>query len=163
MNDIIFGTGGFLTENTFARMSNANNALEFVKTGAQITFADTSVIGPIEGAGTFGLLANANSSILLETSHYDGATTTGYAWEFDDTGNMTLPNGTIIGDALVPATKSPALNTMSTSDYTGVFPPEIFTAPAVGAGWIVNGYQVVDGVVESVDATFQTVTLTVAG
>jgi len=162
-NDIVFGLGGFLTENTFARMSDANNALEFAKAGAQITFADTSRIGPIEGADTFGLLANANSSILLETSHYDGVTTTGYTWEFDDTGNMTLPNGTVIGAALVPTTKSPALNSNPTYGYTGTFPPDIFTTPKVGAGWIVNGYQVVDGVVESVDAPFQTVTLVVSG
>jgi hypothetical protein len=151
-NDIVFGLGGFLTENTFARMSNANNALEFVKTGAQIKFADSSVMGPIEGAGTFGLLANANSSILLETSHYDGATTTGYTWEFDDVGNMTLPNGTVIGDAVSQTIQGPALNSNPTAQFYGQFNSLNYTPPnEVQSGWLVNGPGIVNGVVDSVD------------
>ena len=43
VKDIIFGTGGFLTANTFGRISHSNNSLELTRTGASLTFPDGSI------------------------------------------------------------------------------------------------------------------------
>jgi hypothetical protein len=42
--DIIFGTGGFLTANTFGRISDANNALELTRSGASIVLPNGGII-----------------------------------------------------------------------------------------------------------------------
>ena len=97
--DIIFATGGFAAANEFGRISDANNALELTRTGATIKFPDTSVIGEIEGANTFGILAKANSNVLLETSSFDGVVTTSYVWDFTPAGDLLLP-GNIVTAAL---------------------------------------------------------------
>ena len=42
--DIVFGTGGFLTENIFGRISDANNALELTRTDATIVLPRGGII-----------------------------------------------------------------------------------------------------------------------
>jgi hypothetical protein len=44
VNDIIFGTGGFLTSNIFGRISDANNSFELSRAGATITLPSGGII-----------------------------------------------------------------------------------------------------------------------
>lgn len=89
--DIIFGTGGYTSANMFAKMSDANTALEFTRPGTNIRFGDSSLVGEVDGPGTFGILATSNSNVLIETSHFDGAFTTEYVWEFSANGTFIPP------------------------------------------------------------------------
>jgi Collagen triple helix repeat (20 copies) len=68
VKDIIFGTGGFLAANEFARISDSNNSLELTRAGASITFPDNTV---------------------QNTAYTGGAA---------NTGNVTFNNVNIIGD-----------------------------------------------------------------
>ena len=91
--DIIFGTGGYTSANMFAKMSDANTALELSRPGTIIRFGDNSTLGEILGAGanTFGITATANSNVLIKTSHFDGAFTTEYVWQFGENGTFIPP------------------------------------------------------------------------
>lgn len=85
VNDIIFGTGGFLTTNEFARISNANNALEFYAggniTGANVIAANTVkstvvAFSALPSATTAGLRAFINNGNLTASGNF-GAQVTG--------------------------------------------------------------------------------------
>jgi hypothetical protein len=93
--DIIFGTGGFLTENIFGRISDSNNALELSRTDSTIKFFDGTILGVNEGANTFGFYnANASTEFLIEM----GPT---YAWSFNGSdGNLTVPGNIIVDNGV---------------------------------------------------------------
>jgi hypothetical protein len=93
--DIIFGTGGFSTENIFGRISDSNNALELSRTDSTIKFFDGTILGVNEGANTFGFYnANASTEFLIEM----GPT---YAWSFNGSdGNLTAPGNIIIDNGV---------------------------------------------------------------
>lgn len=85
VNDIVFGTGGFLTTNEFARISNANNALEFYDggniTGANVIAANTVkstvvAFNSLPAATTSGLRAFINNGNLAASGNF-GAQVTG--------------------------------------------------------------------------------------
>ena len=84
-NDIIFGTGGFLLANEFARISDANNALEFYDggniTGANVIAANTVhstvvAFSALPAATTSGLRAFINNGNLAASGNF-GAQVTG--------------------------------------------------------------------------------------
>jgi len=58
VNDIIFGTGGFLTSNIFGRISDANNALELSRTNSNLSFS---------GGG--GIIGNGNLYIYPDSAN----------------------------------------------------------------------------------------------
>ena len=92
VNDIIFGTGGFLTANIFGRISDSNNSLEITRAGASITFPDNTVqttaytgsgggagatgaTGPIGSTGATGIgTAGATGATGIGTDGATGAT-----------------------------------------------------------------------------------------
>ena len=92
VNDIIFGTGGFLTANIFGRISDSNNSLEITRAGASITFPDNTVqttaytgtgggtgatgaTGPIGSTGATGAgTAGATGATGIGTDGATGAT-----------------------------------------------------------------------------------------
>jgi hypothetical protein len=83
--DIIFATNGFLTENEFGRISDANNSLELTRANATITFPDGSIQ---TSAYTGGEAAGSNNEIQFNSN---GA--------FDSSSNLkftdTVSGGTI--------------------------------------------------------------------
>lgn len=97
VRDIIFGTGGFETPNMFARMSDANNAFEFTRSGAAVSFPAGSEIGEVGALGEFGINSSSNNDMFIKTAYFDGTFTTEYTWTFDALGNMSVP-GSITGN-----------------------------------------------------------------
>ena len=92
VNDIIFGTGGFLTGNIFGRISDSNNSLELTRTGASLTFPDGTVAQEdIEGTGNFGfeMPADVGFGILADLGNSE--------WSFGANGNLTTPSNLVIG------------------------------------------------------------------
>ena len=104
VNDIIFGTGGFLTANIFGRISDSNNSLEITRAGASITFPDNTVqttaytgsgggagatgaTGPIGSTGATGIgTAGATGATGIGTDGATGATGIGTAGATGATG-----------------------------------------------------------------------------
>ena len=123
VNDIIFGTGGFLTSNIFGRISDANNALELSRAGATITLPhDTgepilSINGGTEPGITStdaSLAGPANIAIVSNYTKFSGYTGAEVQIYSDD--------GSIAGDAnlVLIANNSNTGNTSSwTFDTTG--------------------------------------------
>jgi len=66
--DIIFGTGGFLTANTFGRISHANNSFELSRAGATITFPDATEQNTA-WTGSVTTIANGNSNVNIATAN----------------------------------------------------------------------------------------------
>jgi len=95
VRDIIFGTGGFESANAFARMSDANNAFEFARSGAAVSFPAGSEIGEVGALGEFGINSSANNDMFIKTAHFDGAFTNEHTWTFTANGDLTVP-GSII-------------------------------------------------------------------
>lgn len=91
VNDIIFGTGGFLIGNIFGRISDANNAFELSRAGASLRFPDGTVItDDLEGTGNFGVTTPANVGFMLDTN----AGT--HTWVFGSDGDLSVPDTTSI-------------------------------------------------------------------
>ena len=70
VNDIVFATNGFLISNEFARISNANNALELTRAGANITFPGNLVIAGNTNAygSSLSLIQTTNDLPLVSIS-----------------------------------------------------------------------------------------------
>jgi len=70
VNDIVFSTGGFLANNEFARIEDANNTFRFTKAGSSITFSDNTV----QNTAWTGTVAAANVTGLgnISTVNFDG-------------------------------------------------------------------------------------------
>ncbi len=100
-NDIVFATGGFLTQNIFARISHANNSFELSHTGASIKFPDGSVqttaytgqsVGSDTGNITFSdtTLTSSNGNVKI---HFTPSASPAVEFNFTETGEFILPNG----------------------------------------------------------------------
>ena len=99
-NDIIFGTGGFLTSNIFGRISDANNSLELSRTGATITFPDATEQNTA-WTGSVTRIANGTSNVNIPTSNGNVAINVGSnSWVFGTSGNLTVP-GSLINDTSI--------------------------------------------------------------
>jgi len=79
-------------------------------------------------------------------------------WTFDDTGNLSLPNNTVIGNAVSLTTQGPAVNSFGSNSYTGTFTTLDYAN--LDTTWIVNGPGVVNGTIQSINAAGQTIILT---
>lgn len=115
-NDIVFATNGFAVENEFGRISDANNSLELTRTGATITFPDsteqsTAFTGNIAAANVTGLgniatvnLTGSTSNVLYGNGAFAAVPATAPAGSngeiqfnisgaFASTGNLTFVDG----------------------------------------------------------------------
>jgi len=95
VRDIIFGTGGFESANAFARMSDANNAFEFARSGAAVSFPAGSEIGEVGASGEFGINSSSNNDMFIKTAYFDGAFTNEYTWTFTANGATIFPTLTV--------------------------------------------------------------------
>lgn len=99
--DIIFGTGGFYSDNIFARISHSNNSLELKRTGSSITFADgtiqtTAYTGQTGGASTGNLTIydtaiSSNTDVIIRAGQY-ASPAPGF-FKFASDGTFELPFG----------------------------------------------------------------------
>ena len=106
--DIIFGTGGFLTANIFGKISNSNNSFELTRTGATITFPDSTIQSTAYTGETSFSIQNSNFSAnaggRYGVNTTSGAVTatlpaspaTGVAIFFADAGGAYATNNLII-------------------------------------------------------------------
>ena len=125
VNDIIFGTGGFLTGNIFGRISDSNNSLELTRTGASLKFPDGTVAQEdIEGTGNFGfeMPANVGFDILSDLGNSE--------WSFGANGTLTLagdinatPSGFPFSDTITNITTGNPTVIVDVS--TNVFPAPV--------------------------------------
>ena len=101
--DIIFGTGGFLTGNIFGRISHANNSLELSRTGATITFPDSTEQNTA-WTGSVTRIANGNSNVSVPTSsdnvYINVNSGSSKQWVFDTSGNLRTPGNVDIYGAI---------------------------------------------------------------
>jgi hypothetical protein len=105
--------------------------------------------------------ANTPRVFIENVRGNDGLVST---WTFDNAGNLTIPNDTVIGNAISQASQGPATNSNTGTGYYGYFTTLNYTPPNnIDTGWIVNGPGITNGVVDGVDAYLQAVTLPVAG
>jgi hypothetical protein len=96
--DIIFGTGGFLTANTFGRISHANNSLELTRTGASLKFPDGTTQTTAYTGGGNGTPGGSNTQIQFNDSGNFGANS---GFTFDSiTGNISIPGTIISGNTI---------------------------------------------------------------
>ena len=101
-----------------------------------------------------------NTSVYADSTQITINTPGSHTWTFNNTGNLTLPDGTIIGQANGVITQGPAVNSEGTAQYYGHFTTLNYTPPnQITSGWIVNGPGIVNGVVDGVDAFTQYVTV----
>jgi len=134
-------------------------------TGTTLSTANSwNLISPsavrLESGGGLGQLNliqdNANSTGRLEIIFQNDL---GTIWTFDETGgNLTLPNSTVIGNAVSRATQGPAVNSFGSDSYTGTFTTLDYTD--LDTTWIVNGPGVVNGTIQAIDAAGQNIILT---
>jgi len=101
------------------------------------------------------ITANTPRVFITNTKASDGVELT---WTFDDAGNLTLPNNTVIGNAVSQTTQGPAVNSFGSNSYTGTFTTLDYAS--LDTTWIVNGPGVVNGTIQSIDAAGQTIILT---
>jgi len=116
VNDIIFGTGGFLTGNIFGRISNANNALELSRTGASLSVAgnisggnisttgNVTVSGWLDGTNTI-FTGSITGNVLTVTNAVDGT----IAWGQTLYGNSVLAE-TVITSQITFSSANPGGN-----------------------------------------------------
>ena len=72
--DIVFGTGGYLAENEFARIEDSNNLFHITRTGSLIEMPEGTLFGAIEGPNTTGIYAAPANELILETANPVDAT-----------------------------------------------------------------------------------------
>ena len=89
VNDIIFATNGFLTNNEFGRISNANNALQFTS-GGNLTGAN--VISANIFNGTNGNLTTTSEVVIQSNNAHGGAGYAGIMTMTNTIGGSTNPN-----------------------------------------------------------------------
>ena len=138
VNDIIFGTGGFLTANIFGRISDSNNSLEITRAGASITFPDNTVqttaytgsgggagttgaTGPIGSTGATGIgTAGATGATGIGTDGATGATGIGTAGATGATGIGTDGATGATGIGTDGATGATGIGTDGATGATGI-------------------------------------------
>jgi len=131
-----------------------------LSTANSLNLASPSAV-TLESGGGLGQLNliqdDANNTGRLEIIFQNGMP--GQIWTFDETGgNLTLPNDTVIGNAVSQTTQGPAVNSFGSDSYTGTFTTLDYAS--LDTTWTVNGPGVVNGTIQAIDAAGQTIILT---
>lgn len=116
VKDIIFGTGGFLTANTFGRISHSNNSLELTRTGASLTFPDGSIqTTAYTSSNPFDQELNTTDNVTFAN------VTSTEAVKFSNSGNIVGALGYASNYVSIEAYGSNAVNITANDIYTWSF------------------------------------------